>query len=202
MRKVLLATLAAGFLAVAIPSPAQLTHHNIKAEDFIEYITVANPYTEWQTWPGTGKFYKGRVPLGHGVLITTYANHTALRSIAEKRGMANGSIIVVENYNADKTLAGLTTMYKVEGYNPEAGDWYWVEAAPSGKVMRSGKTPSCINCHRAQAGNDYLWTGEVVKGRYNKTAPETGEGPLGSLHCDREARAVIPSSSAWLQLVK
>ena len=179
MRKVLLAALAAGLLAVATPSPAQLTHRDIKAEDFIEYITVAKPYTEWQTWPGTGKFYKGRAPHGHGVLITAYVNRTALRSIAEKRGMADGSIIVVGNYNADKTFAGLTTMYKVEGYNPEAGDWYWVEATPSGKVMRSGKVQPCIDCHRAQAGNDYIWTGEVVKGKYNKTVPETGEGPLG-----------------------
>ena len=96
-------------------------------------------------------------------------------SIAEKRGMADGSIIVVGNYNADKTLAGLTTMYKVEGYNPEAGDWYWVEATPSGKVMRSGKVQPCIDCHRAQAGNDYIWTGKVVKGKYNKTVLRLGK---------------------------
>lgn len=31
MRKLLLATLAASLLAVVIPSPAQLTHHDIKA---------------------------------------------------------------------------------------------------------------------------------------------------------------------------
>ena len=86
MRKVLLAALAAGLLAVAIPSPAQLTRHDVKAEDFIEYITVANPYTEWQTWPGTGKFYKGRAPHGHGVLITTYVNRTALRVNRRKEG--------------------------------------------------------------------------------------------------------------------
>jgi len=135
----LLALFAVGLIAVARPSPTQLTHGEMKAEDFIEYITVANPYTEWETWPGTAKLRKGRAPHGHGVLITTYVNHLAFRSIAEKKGMAIGSIIVVENRTDDKRLVALTTMYKVGGYNPGGGDWYWVEATPGGRVMDTEK---------------------------------------------------------------
>jgi len=25
-----------------------------------------------------------------------------------------------------------TVMYKVEGYNPDAGDWFWVKYSPQG----------------------------------------------------------------------
>ncbi len=170
MRKVLLAIFAIGLVAVARPSATQLTDNEMKAERFIQYITVADPYTAWRTWPGTGKLDKGRAPYGHGAFVTVYVNHIALQSIAEKEGMAADSIVVLENWTDDKTLAGLTTMYKVGGYDPEAGDWYWVEATPGGRVMRSGKVQPCIDCHRAQAENGYLWTGEVVKGKYNKTA--------------------------------
>ncbi len=84
--------------------------------------------------------------------------------------MAQSSIIVTENYNADKSLAGITAMYKVAGYNPDAGDWYWVQATPGGKVTTFGKVQPCIDCHRAQAKNDYIWTDEVVKGEYDKSA--------------------------------
>jgi hypothetical protein len=165
MRKILAAIFAIGFIVVARSLPAQLTYHEIKAEKFIEYITVADPYTKWQTWPGKGNLYEGRSPYGHGVLVTTYVNRIALQSIADEKGMADGSIIVVENYNADKTLAGLTIMYKVGGYNSEAGDWCWVETTPAGKAVRFGKVQSCIDCHRAQTRNDYIWTGEVIKGK-------------------------------------
>jgi len=36
--------------------------------------------------------------------------------------MADGSIIVMEDYTADKKLEGCTVMYKIKGYNLEAGD--------------------------------------------------------------------------------
>ena len=170
MRKLPLAALVAGLIAFAQPAPTQLTYHEMKAEKFIEYITVADPYTDWQTWPGKGKFYKARADYGHAEILTTYVNRVALRSIAGKNGMADGSIIVTENYTTDKTLAGLTTMYKVAGYNPKASDWYWVEATPTGRVLRFGKVQACIDCHRAQAENDYIWSEEVVKGKYNKAA--------------------------------
>lgn len=174
MRKLPLLIVAVSLISVAHPSFTQLAKNEIKADAFIKYITVADPYTEWQTWPD-----KGKAPHGHGIFITTHVNRSAFKSITEKKGMADGSIIVVENYTADKTLAGLTTMYKLGGYNPEAGDWYWIEATPTGRVLRFGKAQPCIDCHSAQAGNDYIWTGKAVKGRYNKTAPEAGEGPLG-----------------------
>jgi hypothetical protein len=170
MKKILPAALAVALIAVAASSETRLTFRGLKAEDFIEYITVADPYTEWQTWPGEGKFHQGRAPHGHGAFVSTYVNRAAFRSVEEKKGMAEGAIIVVENYDSDRNLTGLTTMYKVGGYNRHAGDWYWLEATPDGRVARFGKVQPCIDCHRAQARNGYIWTGEVVKGAYRGRA--------------------------------
>jgi hypothetical protein len=168
VKKVLLAVFAIGLIVIARPLTAQLIE--IKAEKFIEYITVANPYREWQMWPGKDRLYQGRAPYGHGALITIYVNLTASRSIAEKNGMADGSIIVVENYDAAKKLQTLTSMYRVKGFNPDGDDWYWVETTAKGSILSSGKAQACIDCHRAQAKNDFIWTGEVVEGKYDKMA--------------------------------
>jgi hypothetical protein len=165
-----LVAITAGVFLVAQPAPAQLSHRDLKAEEFMEYITVAEPYTGWQMWPGTGRFSKGKSSYGHGELVSIYVNRPAYGSIEEKKRMTDGSIIVVENYDSGRILSGLTAMYKVDGYNGEAGDWYWVEATPGGTLVRSGKVQPCINCHRAQMKNDYLWTGEIVKGGYDKAA--------------------------------
>ena len=170
MKNTLSAASAVALILFTTSSWSQLTYHGQKAEDFVEYITIADPYTKWQMWPGKDKLHKGRAPHGHDVLVTTYLNPVAFRSIGGKRGMAEGSIIVLENYDSDKKLTGLTTMYKVGGYNPGAGDWYWLEATPRGKVVDFGKVQSCIDCHRAQTKNDYVWTDEIVPGGYDRKA--------------------------------
>lgn len=118
----------------------------------------------WSTWPGKGKLYRGREP--HGALLTTYLNGLAYDALTNKAGrMPAGAIIVKENYAPDSTLAATTVMYKVPGYNPEAGDWYWVKFLADGKVdgngMAQGRVPMCIQCHGAQKSNDYLFTGSI-----------------------------------------
>jgi len=134
------------------------------AEKLHQYLTKEKPYTEWKLWPGKGKLYKGTEP--HGALLTTYVNDVALKSIKAKKGLKDGSIIVKENYMPDKMLAAVTVMYKVKGYNPEAGDIFWMKYAPDGKIEVSGKSgmaDMCIGCHAKEKGNDYLYTGKVKK---------------------------------------
>ena len=79
--------------------------------------------------------------------------------------MPNGAIIVKENYMPDGQLAAITTMYKVDGFNPEANDWHWVKFLPDGSVdmdgMAQGKVPMCIGCHSGRADNDYIYTGDL-----------------------------------------
>lgn len=153
---------AAAFLVMAVNSFAAMP--GADAEKLHQYLTKEKPYTAWNLWPGKGKLYQGTEP--HGALLTTYVNDVALKSIKAQKGMADGAIIVKENYMPDKMLAAITVMYKVKGYNPEGGDWFWLKFAPDGKIEVSGKSgmaDMCIGCHAKAKGNDYLFTGTVKK---------------------------------------
>lgn len=120
----------------------------------------AEKYTSWKMWPGKAALYPGTEP--HGVLLTTYVNGAALGAIEGKKGaMPPGAIVVKENYMPDKTLAAVTVMYKVQGYNPAGGDWFWVKYAPGGKVDEEGKEGMCLGCHSRVADNDYLFIGPL-----------------------------------------
>lgn len=127
------------------------------ADKLYEFITMAKPkYHEWSHFPGTGDLYPAKNP--HGPLVSMYMNKTAQDSMKDEKGMADGSIIVMENYASDKKLENCTVMYKIKGYNAEAGDWFWAKyAAPDGYVVASGKVQSCIGCHSEKKANDFLF---------------------------------------------
>jgi len=54
-------------------------------------------------------------------------------------------------------------MYRVEKYDSDNKDWYWVkytpegEAAMMGDVKLAGKVKGCINCHKSAKGGDYIF---------------------------------------------
>jgi hypothetical protein len=122
------------------------------------FITMAKPnYSHWNSLPGTQDLSPAKAP--HGAFSLTYANKIALDSRQDEKGLAEGSIIVMENYNSDKKLEGCTVMYKIKDYNPEAGDWFWVKySAPNGYVVESGKLESCISCHSDRKSSDFLFS--------------------------------------------
>lgn len=127
------------------------------AKAFWTYITKTNPYKGWGYWPGHYGMYPGRTP--HGAFLVLYANPIALRAAREGKPMPEGAILIKENYAKDKkTLMALTPMYKVKGYNPEGGDWFWVKYTPGGKVEKAGKPKGCINCHEAVKDNSWIFT--------------------------------------------
>ncbi|HCZ11246.1 MAG TPA: hypothetical protein DHV16_03080 [Nitrospiraceae bacterium] len=152
-----------GFTASAIhdiiPSESQIPEPGPNAEKLNEYIIKYDPYRAWELWPDKGRLYKGAAP--HGALLTTFVNNAGYFSIKKKKGMADGSIIAKENYTADKKFVALSVMYKIKGYNPAGGDWFWVKYAPDGKVEAAGKVKGCIDCHAKMKDNDYIFTGKV-----------------------------------------
>jgi hypothetical protein len=75
--------------------------------------------------------------------------------------MPVGAIVVKENYTPDSTLAATTVMYKVSGYDPEAGDWFYLKRLADGTVEASGRVAGCQGCHAQRADNDYLFTGAL-----------------------------------------
>ena len=125
-----------------------------------DYITKTSPYQNWSLFPGKGKLYKGQHP--HGALLTSYVNDVALKGINNKVGtLADGSIIIKENYMPDKTLGAVTVMYRVKGYDPDAGDWFWAKYKADGSIAKEGKVAGCSGCHTAAIGNDWVFTGPV-----------------------------------------
>ncbi|MFO8031543.1 MAG: cytochrome P460 family protein [Desulfohalobiaceae bacterium] len=128
------------------------------AEAFWEYVTEVDPYEGWGFWPGHVGMYKGESP--HGAYLKFYANSVALKAIREgTRPLPDGSILMKANYAKDKeTLKSLTPMYKSEGYNPEAGDWFWAKYKPNGSVQASGQVKGCIDCHKQVQSEDWIFT--------------------------------------------
>ena len=125
-----------------------------------DYIPKTSPYQNWPLYPGKDKFYTGRHP--HGALLTSYVNEIALNGINNKAGtLANGAIIVKENYMPDKTLGAVTVMYRAKGYDPDSGDWFWAKYMPDGSIEKAGKVAGCIGCHTAAINNDWIFTGPV-----------------------------------------
>ena len=120
--------------------------------DFLwKRITALSPYMQWDQFPGHQGMQSGRAP--HGPLHKVYVNRPGLRPGHPK---PDGAIIVKENYTADQRLAAVTVMYKVKGYNPGAGDWFWAKYAPDGTVQKQGKPAGCINCHMTRARQDFI----------------------------------------------
>lgn len=105
----------------------------------------------------------------HGALLTTYLNQVAKRALDARTGRTPaGAIIVKENYMPDSTLAAVTVMYKVAGYNSEHNDWFFTKHLPSGTLdtmpngMRmQGRLPGCQSCHGGVSANDYIFTGPL-----------------------------------------
>jgi len=129
-----------------------------EGEEFLSYVTEVNPYQDWELWPGTETLYEGTEP--HGVLLTTYVNKPALKGIKKgklEEGMPQGSIIVKENYSPEEELISVTSMYKKEGFNPEVGDWFWVNHTSDEEIEAAGKVQGCIDCHQQAKDRDYLF---------------------------------------------
>lgn len=116
------------------------------------YITKVSPYKSWAFWPDHQGMQKGRAP--HGPYHKVYVNDRLLNS--PKPPVQYGSIQVKENYGKDMKLKAITVMYKVIGYNPSAGDWFWVKYSPDGKADKFGKPRGCIGCHGVKANNDFI----------------------------------------------
>ncbi|NDV20139.1 hypothetical protein GO013_12010 [Pseudodesulfovibrio sp. JC047] len=118
-----------------------------------EYITTVDPYTEWGFWPDHEGMQDGRAP--HGPKHKVFVNATGLKCMMAP--VMPGTIEVKENYSEDeKELLVITVMYKIKGYNPDAGDWYWVKYMPDGTVKKAGKPAGCIGCHATRVANDYI----------------------------------------------
>ena len=150
------AALAAVWMISSALTPRDSHMPEAEGKAVWNYIMEEEPYTEWDQWPGHDGMHEGQSP--HGAYLKLYVNDVAKTAIKEgKEMMPENALIVKENYDKNKKLVALTPMYKVKGYNPDAGNWFWAKYGKDGAIMASGKVGSCIDCHK-KAGVHYLFT--------------------------------------------
>jgi hypothetical protein len=104
-----------------------------------------------------------------GVAVRVYVNAIGAEAyLAEENPLPVGTIVVKEEFDGvdcsnDDELAIWSVMAKQEeGFDPEAADWRYQEAAsPSRNVTINSKT-TCIECHSAEECllRDYMCTEE------------------------------------------
>ncbi len=92
----------------------------------------------------------------HGDFVQIWLNDLALEALVNNQTVPDGGILVKQTFNdADGTdLKDITVMKKIEGYNLEAGDWFWGQYLEDGTVQTSGSPSMCTGCHAS--GNDYI----------------------------------------------
>ncbi|SKA72326.1 cytochrome P460 family protein [Desulfobaculum bizertense] len=142
---VLGAFLLAGAIAIAAPPVSGPSAENLWDK--------LDGYAGWQGWPGHTGMHPGKSP--HGAFHSIHVNALGLN--ARELPLPDGAIVVKANYNEEKRLTALTVMYKVDGYAPENGDWFYAKYAPDGTVQAEGQPSGCVGCHQAVADSDYLF---------------------------------------------
>ena len=154
MKKIILMGTIALFITIVMVIPLRAGNTLPKADpaSLWEYITKTNPYKNWKPWPDHKGMQPGRAP--HGPFHRVFVNDIALSST--KPPVKYGSIIVKENYNKKKQLKIITVMYKVKGFNPKDGDWFWAKYNLQGNAKPYGKPKGCIGCHGTRAKNDFI----------------------------------------------
>lgn len=157
--------LTGGLLALVMGGSlaAQDAANQTKEESFAQklwtYLEKAEYETKYKPWPGAeNEFFPGKSP--HGAHLKVYVNEKLTENPDDPPHQA---IIVKNNYTPEKELDAITVMYRVDGYDPENKNWYWVKYLPDGKVAEmngmklSGKVEGCINCHSSAEGGDYIF---------------------------------------------
>ena len=158
-------TCIAALLVVLLPGckrepPGQASVQLPRAEgiSILNYITEVNDYRQWPFFPDKQPLYPGKHP--HGSLLVTYVSPETLNALQSKKGkLPNGAIIIMDNYDLQKKLQATTVMYRMDGYNPGAGDWFWLKYTPNQTIIEEGKSEGCIKCHRTVKDNDWIFSG-------------------------------------------
>ena len=123
-------------------------------------------YGEWAQLPGLEGIRPGGMP--HGAFVRVFTNDVAAADLVT---LEPGSVLLKENFGEDdeSTLGAITVMARVEGYEPEAGDWFWAKYLPDGSLDQNdagvplagriglGASMGCIACHSAADGDDFVW---------------------------------------------
>ncbi len=147
----LFAASVAGTLAIAACQSLGTPEDQQEAGSLWDRMTG---YQKWGHFEGHEKMQPGKSP--HGKFVRTFLNSVGAESPAAP---GYGSIIVKENYSSNDpaSLGALTVMQRIEGYDPENGDWFWARYDVKGELTHSGKVAMCADCHFDADGDDFIF---------------------------------------------
>jgi len=107
-------------------------------------------YQGWELWPGSLELAPSSFP--HGNFQSTRVNGRAARAIKGKRELPSGSLIVKEEFDAQKRFEALSVMLKQED-----GQWFFARYEGNSLVEYPDKEGLCLSCHLGQKANDYVY---------------------------------------------
>jgi hypothetical protein len=132
-----------------------LTQAEISGDRLWKRISVEEKYADYPEWPDFEGMQIGQSPHGRYHIIHI---HPVLRNALPigDNTAPPGSIIVKENFDAEKNRLGYTVMAKVKDFNPATKDWFWASYDAVGKTLAYGNVDMCIRCHEGMKSNDYV----------------------------------------------
>ena len=137
------------------PLVQPLSAEEVSGERLWERITEEADFTTYDFWPGHEGYQQGQAP--HGPIHRIFVNQPLVSQLPLDPPVApDGSIIVKENRQGDRTLTGYTVMAKVEGFSEGTNDWFWARYEPDGSVAAEGTVGNCVVCHAGVRNNDFI----------------------------------------------
>ena len=126
----------------------------ITAEDIWQEIQGYSDWGQSVDWAGIKASLDGT----HGNFVQIWLNTQALPSFEDSISseLPYGSICVKEGYASSdgSSINTVTVMKKIEGFDPDHGDWVLASYDTNGVVNKAGSVSSCYNCH--VSGIDYI----------------------------------------------
>ncbi|MEO1270254.1 MAG: hypothetical protein AAFX99_19370, partial [Myxococcota bacterium] len=132
---------------------------------------IDETYSGWALFPGTFENWPSAAP--HGERANIYVSTEFLSDPADPPADAT---IVKENLDGEGEIAAWTIMRKIDGFNPDEDDWFWMKLLPDGSLdvngagvplagaVGKGGDMGCIPCHAGAGGDDFLFTNDAVAG--------------------------------------
>lgn len=124
------------------------------AEDIWQEIQGYSSWDQAEDWTDVKTSLDGT----HGNFVQIWLNQEAFPSFEDttSTNLPYGSISVKEGYSTSdvSSINTITVMKKIEGFDPDHGDWFWASFDTDGDVNKAGSVSSCYNCH--VSGMDYV----------------------------------------------
>lgn len=131
------------------------------ANDLFEEVEGWEDWTQIAPWDG----YQVSSDGTHGSHVLITFNDIAADAWGDDE-LPDGSISVKKGYdaaNGEQPRNFITIMKKIDGYDPERNDWFWLRVDDDGGLGTAiGSDAFCYGCHTS--GTDYLRTVTDVPG--------------------------------------